>query len=152
MAVWKPWKTVSGCVWAPSTPREKAALVWRKAPLFLLLGPRTADAVHQPHHTLCPSVRISTTTLRSWAASSMRFARVGNGCDTQSSVPLALHFRPRVTTRASSVRLRLVLYCSLDPLQTCVPFRIRFIPHTSSEGSQESETASCGRRLARGSC
>ena len=38
---------------------------------------------------------------------------------------------------------------SLDPLQTCVPFRynytsaallfrVRFIPHTSSEGSQES--------------
>lgn len=44
-----PLMTVSECACPKSPPRDKAALVRRKAPLFLILAPRTAFAVHLHH-------------------------------------------------------------------------------------------------------
>ena len=85
-----PLMAVSECACPKSPPRDKAALVRRKAPLFLILAPRTAFAVPLPHPTLLPSVRIWTTTLRSWAADSMPFGRVGFGCDSLSSAALQI--------------------------------------------------------------
>ena len=85
-----PLMTVSECACPKSPPRDKAALVRRKAPLFLILAPRTAFAVPLPHPTLLPSVQIWTTTLRSWAANSMPFGRVGFGCDSLSSAALQI--------------------------------------------------------------
>ena len=93
-----PLMTVSECACPKSPPREKAALVRRKAPLFLILAPLTAFAVPLPHPTLLPSVRIWTTTLRSWAADSMPFGRVAAAvtpCRSQAPDKESRAFAPR---------------------------------------------------------
>ena len=46
-----------------------------------------------------------------------------SGRHSLSSIPLPLHSRQRAHSLRSSERLRLDIYSSLDPLQTCVPRR-----------------------------
>ena len=65
------------------------------------------------------------------------------GCDSLSLAGS----RQRVKSLRSSVRLRLVFYTARSILSG-IDFGCAFVK--SFKGSQESETASCGRRLARG--
>ena len=55
-----------------------------------VVGPRTTVVVQVRSTTLLLLLRISALSLRSWAAASMPFGRVGIGCDSLSSAALQI--------------------------------------------------------------
>lgn len=93
-----PLMVVSECACPKSPPREKAALVRRKAPLSLILAPRAAFGVHPGSATYEPLSETSTSLPRSMASDSMPFGRVAAAvtpCRSQAPDKESKAFAPR---------------------------------------------------------